>query len=194
MRSIALFCEDSGHEAFVGAVVRRLANRRSVKINLRVASARHGYGRVVSELGQLVRDLERGQSSLPDALIVATDANCKGLLERRKEVDAVLPDVLKPFVVHAIPDPHIERWMLLDAGAFKKVFKRGCSPPDQKCEKSRYKKILRDEVIASGFRPALGGMEFAEDIVENMDLRPGRLKDKSFGRFIQTLDGRLHSW
>ena len=56
-------------------------------------------------------------------IVVATDANCIGLQQRAKEIEASA--AISP-VVLAIPDPHIERWLLLDGAAFKSVFGKGC--------------------------------------------------------------------
>ena len=49
-------------------------------------------------------------------------------------------------VIYAIPDPHIERWLLLDSAAFKKVLDKGCSAPTQKCERGLYKRLLLQAV------------------------------------------------
>ena len=35
-------------------------------------------------------------------------------------------------VVLAVPDPHVERWLLLDGAAFKAAVGHGCDAPDQK--------------------------------------------------------------
>ena len=80
----------------------------------------HGHGMVIKELRQYLRDLYRGRSRWPDLVIVATDANCKGLNARTKEMTEVTNKV-GVRVVCAVPNPHIERWLLLDSTAFKKV-------------------------------------------------------------------------
>ena len=93
-----------------------------------------------------------------------------------------------------MPDPHIERWLLLDAAAFKAVLNRGCSPPDQKCEKGRYKSLLRDAVRAAGVTPPLGGIEYAEDIVREMDLDSAARTDQSFGNVLGELRAKFNEW
>jgi hypothetical protein len=55
-----------------------------------------------------------------------------------------------------VPDPHIERWLLLDSQAFKEVLHRGCSAPDQKCDRDRYKLLLDEAVRAAEVEPLLG--------------------------------------
>lgn len=78
-----------------------------------------------------MRDLKRQGRPYPDLIVVATDANCKGLNERTREI--VCRDDPAPMIL-AIPDPHLERWLLLDGAAFKAVFGKGCDAPDQKCD------------------------------------------------------------
>ena len=73
------------------------------------------------------------------------DANCQGYLKRRQELEPAV-EYCGCKVVYAIPDPHIERWLLLDSAAFKAVLGRGCDAPKQKCERKRYKRLLLDAV------------------------------------------------
>ena len=85
MLEIALFVEDVAHQAIIGALVQRLAQDARIAVQLDWRNARHGHGKVVQEFADDLRDL-RGQSDYsPDLLIVATDANCKGLNERANE-------------------------------------------------------------------------------------------------------------
>ena len=90
-------------------------------------------------------------------------------------------------MVLAIPDPHIERWLLLDGAAFKAAVGQGCDAPDQKCDRSRYKKRLIDAVHDAGVIPILGGLEYAEEIVREMDIDRAAQNDRSLGRFVQEL-------
>ncbi len=55
---------------------------------------------------------------MPDLFIVATDANCRGYTERKREIDLAI-EKFKEITIYAIPDPHIERWLLLDSLAGK---------------------------------------------------------------------------
>ena len=171
MHSIEFFAEDRGHEAFLTALVGRLACHYQMAVEIRPYSVRGGRGRVLRELRQYVRDLQRRREYLPDLIIVAMDANCKRYLECRRELDREIPDEFRYLVVHAIPDPHIERWLLLDSSAFKAVLGTGCAVPDHKCERDRYKRLLIEAIRNAGLSPLIGGMEYAEDIVHHMDLR-----------------------
>ena len=122
---------------------------------------------------------------LLDIVVVAIDGNCRGYTETRKAVEESCGTELSVLLVCAVPDPPVERWLLLDSRAFKVVLGTGCDAPDSKCDKERYKGVLASAVrSASGSRPALGGLEFANDIVEQMDLEQVLAKDTSAGRFI----------
>lgn len=193
MREIALFVEDFAHEEFLAALLQRLAAEYGVTVHLDWRNARRGHGAVVTELKQFLRDLQRGRDALPDLVVVATDANCKGLVERMRQITEVTGKVDVPAVC-AVPDPHIERWLLVDSAAFKTVFGRGCNAPDQKCERMRYKKMLIDAIRASGVTPSLGGIEFADDIVAAMDLTRAAAADASLSRLIEDLRAVFKVW
>ncbi|MFZ5499276.1 MAG: DUF4276 family protein [Pseudomonadota bacterium] len=193
MREIALFVEDFAHKEFLAALLQRLAAEYGVTVHLDWRNARRGHGAVVTELKQFLRDLQRGRDALPDLVVVATDANCKGLVERMRQITEVTGKVDVPAVC-AVPDPHIERWLLVDSAAFKTVFGRGCNAPDQKCERMRYKKMLIDAIRASGVTPSLGGIEFADDIVAAMDLTRAAAADASLSRLIEDLRAVFKVW
>ncbi len=161
MREVVLFVEDRAHQVIVGALVQRLAVAHHVPVRLDWRNAVGGHGQVVKGHRRYLRDLKR-QASPCDLVIVATDANCRGRRERTREFK--VPDTPVPTVL-AIPDPHIERWLLLDGAAFRTVLGRGCNAPDQKCSRGRYKKLLVDAVLAAGYDAYLNGIDYAEDIV-----------------------------
>ncbi|MFH2001235.1 MAG: hypothetical protein ABIK28_16250, partial [Planctomycetota bacterium] len=112
MHEIAIFCEDSGHEKVITGLIRKILPHPDYV--LRVLSARHGKGRALTELGEYLVQIKRGIITAPDAVVAAIDANCKGYSEKRKEIDGKKPRDFPnhiPFI-YAIPDPHIERWIL----------------------------------------------------------------------------------
>ena len=191
MREIALFVEDYAHRQFVGALVERIAQERGIGIRLDWRNATGGHGKVAQEFARYVRDLERQGGRAPDLIVVATDANCRGLNKRARE----FPDDAVPApLVRAIPDPHVERWLLLDGAAFKRVFGQGCDAPDQKCDRDRYKHLLVEAIRAAGIAPNLGGVEFAEDIARKMHLARAARADRSFKQFVDALDGVFRGW
>ena len=191
MREIALFVEDYAHQQIIGALVRRISVEYNTAIRLDWRVAVGGHGKVITELNDYMRDLKQQGSPWPDLIVVATDANCKGLNERAREI--VVRDDLAPMIL-AIPDPHIERWLLLDGAAFKAVFGKGCDAPDQKCDRGRYKQRLIEAIYATGTIPRLGGIEYAEDIVEQININRAERVDRSFRRFVADLRNTFQGW
>ena len=177
MHDIALFVEDFAHRQVIGALVQRIAGDFNLDVRLDWRNATRGYGQVVREFNTYLRAIERQGHPSPDMILLATDANCKGRNRRIREIG---DPVSSAPIVHAIPDPHIERWLLLDGAAFKAVFGRGCDAPDRKCDRYRYKQRLVHAIFDAGITPNLGGMEFAEDIVQHMDIERAELADDSF--------------
>jgi len=190
-RNFSLFVEDYAHQKVIGTLVQKVAAEYGIEVRLDWRSATGGHGKVIVELRNYIRDLKRQGTPWPDLIVVATDANCKGLNERSKEIgelNAPAPVLL------AIPDPHIERWLLLDGAAFKRVFGRGCRAPDRKCSRERYKELLIEEIHAAGGTPILGGIEYAEDVVQKMESeRAGRAED-ALRRFVEGLSSIVRGW
>ena len=190
MREIALFVEDNAHRAVVGALLQRLADENGQTVHLDWRSATRGHGRVLGELKRYLDDLAK-HGGHPDLIVVATDANCSGLQQRIRDIDASA--AVSP-VVLAVPDPHIERWLLLDSAAFKAVFGRGCDAPDQKCDRGRYKHQLSQAIRATDVVPQLGGIEYAEDIVQHMHIDRAARADPSLRHFVDALRGVFGQW
>jgi hypothetical protein len=192
MRNIVLFVEDYGHESFIKAVIQRFAEEYSVAVKIIPRSVRGGHGKAISELKSYLKKNLRTEQ--PELLIVAIDANCKGYQDCKKEIGEAL-GTFQNISLCAIPDPHIERWLLLDSAAFKKAVRgKGCSAPDQKCQRDRYKKLLMEAMIQSGVRPPLGGMEYAEDIVRAMDFERMEKSDPSLGYFLKSMRSKFNEW
>lgn len=93
MRNINLFVEDVAHEDFLTALINRLAEEYKIESNLRTSSVRGGRGAVITELKQYIRDLQRYKESLPDLVIVGTDSNCKGVIERESEINNITSNI-----------------------------------------------------------------------------------------------------
>ena len=190
MREVALFVEDNAHQQVVGALLRRMADESGLAVRLDWRNAVGVRGQVVQELKRYLNDLTR-QGGHPDLIVVATDANCMGLQRRMRDIDASA--AVSP-VVLAIPDPHIERWLLLDGAAFKAVFGRGCDAPDQKCDRGRYKHQLFEAIRATGVVPQLGGVQYADEIVRHMDIDATARADASLHRFVEERRRVFRQW
>lgn len=192
MLRISLFTEDYGHEAFLRPLLERLAAEYKLRTTIRPYSVRGGHGKVAVELEEYVADLLAYKENLPDIVLVATDATCQGFAKRRKQFQKAI-EPLRDQVVFAVPDPHVERWLLLDSAAFKQVLGKACLAPDQKCGRDRYKSLLAQAVVQSGATPLLGGMEYADDIVRVMDLKAMQERDESLAALLDELNSRFRA-
>lgn len=194
MIKIALFVEDLGHRMFFEALIRRLAREEGCGVSVTVRNAAGGRGVLYPALADYSRKVADGRLSFPDIVVVVTDANCQGYAYRKREVEkkAISLDSMHPgILLIAVPDPHIERWVLMDSQAFKKVTGRPCKAPDQKCDKDRYKDLLIQAMRDAGLEPLFWGIEYAPSFVSVMDLeRVGRL-DRSFGQMVKELRRRF---
>lgn len=193
MYRIILFAEDYGHESVICALVKKIAHQFKINVQIVTRSARGGHGRAISEFGAYMKTIAFERDGMPDLVIVTLDANCNSHAVVKKEIARVNQDYAA-LTICAIPDPHIERWLLLDSAAFKIVFGQGCAAPDLKCEKDRYKKLLYNAIAVTGLTPLLGGFEFAEDIVKNIDLQRVRRLDESLQKFVDDITHKFSEW
>ncbi len=190
---IDVFAEDHAHEAFLRAVLKRLAHEKGKRIHIRIRNGRGGHGRVMTELALYQRAIvkEVALTELPDILIVAIDANCKRLNKARNEIEKNLAPQIMGNAVIACPDPHIEKWYLADPVSFYQVVGKQPKAEKTKCERDRYKAILSETIRTAGHPLTLGGIEFAEDLVNAMDFYRAGKHDRSFGAFFDDLNGRI---
>jgi len=189
MTEILLFVEDAAQEKFLKPLILRMAKEEGCHFHVRPRSVTGGFPKVLGEIEKLAQSYQKGMVSLPDKILVCIDANCQGYGVRKKALDQKA-GVLKDFLIHAIPDPHIERWYLLDSGAFKLALGKGCKAPTEKCEKDRYKRLLNEAVTEANVEPLLGGIEYAGDIIDAYDIQRVASQEASFGHFIN----EFRSW
>lgn len=193
MPNINIFVEDVAHEDFLTALIHRLSIEYKVETNIKPSSVRGGRGTVITELKQYLRDLQRYKEDLPELVIVGTDSNCKELMERENEINQVTSDLMN-LVITMIPEPHIERWFLLDSEAFKEVYGKGCQKPDQKCERDRYKKMLLNAIYQATKTAPIDGTERIDELVNAMDFQRLIQSDRSIRRFLTPLHQQFRIW
>ncbi len=185
MVEISLFAEDHAHDIVLSAMIARVAQKHQCPFQLRKLSVTGGAARAESEFAEYVQDVLRHRLSLPDAIVVGRDSNCQGYRRRRRALEQVAGQ-LSDRVIYAIPDPHIERWLLLQPAAFKKALGVACRSIKHKCERVVYKEQLMQEVQRAGLAPILGGLEHAEEIVGHMNLNPKSARD-DLTQFLEEL-------
>ena len=197
---LAYFLEDVGQEAFLIALTERIAEG----VGLTTDKLRHdprstigGKGMAVSELRRFLRDVRRERERPFDVLIVAIDGNCQGYAEKRDEILRVVKQTGYPGrVVCAIPNPHIERWYLVDAQCLRRVIEAETQPetPVYKCERGRYKHALREAFRQAGIVAPLGGAEYGPEIAAALDLYIVGKADAGFKHFVDELRVALKSF
>ncbi len=189
---VAVFCEDSGHESFVRALLERLGREENVDVDVRVLCARGGRGKAIGEFTHWQRAFATGlRSGTPGLLVLVVDANCDGWREKRTSLQGQIDKTLFPRTVVGCPDPHVERWCLADAEGFGHVI--GVKPPrdPDKCERDYYKRILREAILNAGHPILTSEMEFAPDLVRAFDLFRAGKTQASLGKFVEDLRAAL---
>jgi hypothetical protein len=193
-RRVVFFLEDSAQEAIMPPLFKRLAGEEGFaqdQLDIDILASRGGGS--LRAFGQFLKDARRKRSPLQaDLLIVGSDANCKGFAERREAVLKAAAKSSYQEIITAIPDPHVERWYLLDVKAFTLAVgsRMAVASPDYKCEKNHYKTLLRQAFLDNNISPPLGGIEYGPAIAENMDLYAAAKQDHGLADFIE----KSRSW
>lgn len=191
--AVDVFVEDRAHEAFLVPLVLRIAREEEVPVSPRVRSARGGHARAIAEL-KLYQDLvTKGAAgtTYPDLLIVGIDGNCSTFAKARQAIEDATQTPFSDRLVVASPDPHVERWYLADPESFKTVVGQRPIVGKKKCARDHYKRVLAKTVRQAGHPATLGGIEFAPDLVEGMDLYRAGRGDHSLKAFLDGLRGKL---
>jgi hypothetical protein len=190
---VDLFAEDKAHEEFIKPAIKRFAGQLGIEVNIRVRSARGGHGKAISEYSLYREILEKNLLKMenPDIIVVAIDCNCKGYNSMVREISASVSERQRERTVFSCPDPHIERWYLADTNAIQKIIGITVKLPRKKCERDFYKKILAETIIKAGHPPSLGGIEFAEEIVNTMDFYHAGKTENSLNLFVKDLTAAM---
>jgi hypothetical protein len=186
---VDLYCEDSGHELFVRALLLRIARELSVRVAVQAMNSRGGHGRALSEFRIWQKAMAKGGAGLtrPDLLALIIDANCHGWSDCRRDLFSEIDQEVFPAHVIGCPDPHVERWCFADPVAVQTVFGRPCPRDPDKCERGRYKSLLRETIELSGQLILTTEMEVAPDLVDAMDLFAAGRKQPSLRHFVDDI-------
>ena len=186
---LALFLEDVGHERFVDSLVRRLAREACVPLQVDVRNARGGASQLDRQFTQFLLDYAIADMR-PDLVVVIRDTDCTGVGTVKSRYSRLVEDAgyLGDVVIGA-PEPHIECWYLADPTALQRVLRAStqATVPDSKCGTGRFKQLLSNTVTAAGVAPLLGGIEYAERVVAEMDIYRAAANVPSLDTFIRDL-------
>lgn len=186
---IDLFAEDQAHERLLDPIVKRIAKAESIGVNIRVRCARGGHGRAIREFEvyQAVAEQVGSSEGLPDLVIVGIDGNCRTFASKRDDIRAATRRTFLDRLVIACPDPHIERWYMADPQSFTKVVGTTPTLGTKKCDRDHYKDTLAKTVRQAGHPATLKGIEFAEELVDALDLYRAAKNDRSLKAFLDDL-------
>lgn len=183
--AVDLFVEDRAHEEFIKPMINRLAREEHTAVSIQVRSARGGHGRATEELSLYQRTVKVGGVTAPDVLVVAIDGNCNRPTVAKSGLEKQIDEQFKDRTVIACPDPHIERWYLADPDSFATIVGSRPKLGRKKCERGRYKAILSQAVADAGHPATLGGIEFARELVQAMDLFRAGKTERTLKDFVQ---------
>lgn len=187
-----LFCEDAGHESFVRALLRRLADEAGVpRPDVRVRCARGGLGRAVSELDLWQRALGRGVPDAGDAVLVVIDANGDGWHARRSQIEATIVPGRFPHVVIGCPDPHVEAWLAADVEAFQAFTGTPCPPRPPRSGRLVYKRWLAQALEDADIPVLNDAMDVSADVVPLVDLYKAGVASPSLAGFVRDVRALL---
>lgn len=188
---VDLFAEDLAHEKFLEPMLNRVAREEGVKVWTRVISAKGGHGRAIKEFERYQNTKDKLDREPGDFVVVAIDGNCSTFVKARGEIlNSTTPALIDKLVV-ACPDPHVERWYLADPKSFEVVVGYRPRIIPNKCERDHYKHLLSEAIRKAGHPVPLGGIEFASELVEEMDLYRAGKSDSSLKAFLDDLRIRL---
>lgn len=190
---IIFFLEDTAQEAFIRAMVERLIQDEGKNVknyDLRVLTSRGGGS--IRAYKDFLRQVKKRKYLDADVLIVGSDGNCNGFVKRKQQLLDASKSIPYPEVISAVPDPHIERWYLLDSQALvdaADVPVKAVSPT-VKCDKNHYKNLLKKAFTDQGVIPLLGGAEYGSIVAKSMDIYTAGTVDHSLRDFID----QVRSW
>lgn len=190
---VDVFVEDSAHEQLLLALLRRVAHEAGRTIRAQVLLGRGGHAKAIEAMVQAQRALRDGGISRPlaDIFLVGIDGNCTTSHEKTKAIhQSCLPEFQDRLVI-ACPDPHIEKWFMADPQSFARVVDAAPNVGKKKCARDYYKHALATTVRSAGHPALLGGIEFADELVEAMDLYRAGKSDAALARFLDDLRAAL---
>jgi hypothetical protein len=194
--TVDIFVEDRAHEAFLVPMLQRIAREENLFISTRVRSARGGHARAIEELKLYQRVVEKGSPGFapPDLLLAGIDGNCWTFSKAKKAIEDATHEPFSTRLVVACPDPHVERWYLADPESFKAAVGRMPRVGKKKCARDYYKNALASAVRLAGHPPTLGGIEFAKELTDGMDLYRAGKNDRSLKAFLDDLRRELRAF
>jgi hypothetical protein len=185
--TVNFFLEDNAQESIVPPLFNRIIAENGLDSNCFNLSVLHSRGgKSISALKSYLQDAKKRGMSPADCVVIGSDANCKGFVKKREMLLAEA-NGLALTLITVIPDPHIERWFLLDPAALSEAVGEKLVPnvPPYKCGKNEYKNRLKDAFKGSSVAPLSGGIEYGSEIAAKMNLYNVSKLDPGFEDFVR---------
>jgi hypothetical protein len=184
---IILFLEDNAQEVFIPALVERMIMDEGKVVNdyeFRILSSRGGGS--IRAYMDFIKQAKKRRLLDADVLIVGSDGNCNGFLKRKQQLLNASKNIPYPEVITAVPDPHIERWYLLDGIALANAagVPIQALSPKVKCDKNHFKSLLKKAFTDQNLFPPLGGAEYGALIAYSLDIYTAGTMDHSLRDFV----------
>lgn len=191
--TIIFYLEDAAQEAIIPPLVERLIQDEGKNIGdyaLLVLGARGGGS--ISAYKAYIKQVKKQKNLNADVLIVGSDGNCNGFTKRRQQLMDASKNIPYPYIITAIPDPHVERWYMLDGHALAMAADTAVQAvvPAIKCDKNHYKTLLKKTFTDQNVFPPLGGIEYGPEVAKTMDLYAAGTADHAFRDFVD----QVRSW
>ncbi len=187
---IGLFMEDVAQENFMTSIVRRIGTERSIQAIFEIRNATGGIPKMRGELSRFLRDHTQIGNPVFDILIIVQDADQNSESDTKSEIQRHIDRIGYPGeTIIAVPTPYIEAWYLADPISIQSVARSSnlIQIPQGDSGKDIYK-----EELSRAFPSALyGGIEYADEIVANMNLYRAGQNVSSLRHFIDELRSML---
>ena len=187
---IGLFMEDIAQGNFITSIISRIASERDLRVTFEIRNATGGIPKMRGELSRFLRDQAQVGSPVFDILIIVQDADFVSEAETKRRIQRQIDrSRYQGEVVVAAPEPYIEAWYLADPISIQAItvssnliqMPRGIS------QKDKYKYELSQAFPSAPF----GGIEYADEIVANMDLYRAGQNVSSLRHFTDDLRSKL---
>lgn len=190
---VACFVEDVAQEAYLRALLERLAALEGVAVSIRFASARGGSGTTTSQFIGFQRAQQRGlaPTGRPEMLVIMVDADCRPFREVRRDLLSAIDGGVFVESAVAVPSSHVESWYIADEAANEEVIGVARGHIANPCAPDVFKNRLA-QMVKEGLHPAtLGGVEFAQELVAAMDLDTASRADASLSAAVEDIRAAL---
>lgn len=188
-----LFVEDVAHRILLVSLIERIAREENSTVRCRIRSAQGGHPKAINEFKLYQQSLNKNDLKLaaPDLIVVAIDSNCSTLHKKRNEIESATKAEYQHLLVCACPDPHIERWYMADLDSFYRIIGYRPALGRVKCQRDYYKQTLGQAIKRGGNPATLGGIEFASELVKEMNIYKAGKADPSLKAFLDDLRNKL---